>query len=217
MKGLRVGVKTRPAQGANGAVSAAAFKRAPADPSMLKPMEHSQVHTNRAVLPSETMVSLMRYKRWADAELMLAALAMSSFGRVLVGKYVAAIVRHFHTVDCIFRAHLLGVSHGYTSANPPEPATLSELQEHVSATDAWYVAYAQELDARRLTESLDVMFTDGDRQTLTRSDILLHVAQHGAYHRGNLGILLRVAGAGALPDRFTSYLQRAGSTLRAAG
>jgi len=148
---------------------------------------------------------------------MAAALSLPWFGRWLVGRYVAAIVRHFHTVDCIFRAHLLGVPHGYTSANPTQPATLAELQQRVQALDDWYVEYAQNLDAQRLTESLHVTFTDGSRQWLTRSDMLLHVAQHGAYHRGNLGILLRVAGAGALPDRFTSYLRQASSTTAAAG
>lgn len=184
---------------------------------MLKPMEHSHVPDSHTPLPSDTMVSLLRYKRWADAELMAAALSLSWFGRLLVGRYVAAIIRHFHTVDCIFRAHLLGVSHGYTSANPAEPATLAELQQRVRAIDDWYVAYAQDLDGQRLTERLHVTFTDGSQQLLTRSDMLLHVAQHGAYHRGNLGILLRVAGAAALPDRFTSYLRQASSPARSAG
>ncbi|HEX6241230.1 MAG TPA: DinB family protein, partial [Polyangiales bacterium] len=158
-------------------------------------MEHSQFHLSRTALPADAMVSLLRYKRWADTELMASALTLSWFGRMLVGKYVAAIVRHFHTVDCIFRAHLLGESHGYTSSNPAEPTTLAELQERVRTIDDWYVDYAQDLDALRLTEPLNVTFTDGARQTLTRSDMLLHVVQHGAYHRGNIGILLRVVGA----------------------
>jgi uncharacterized damage-inducible protein DinB len=180
-------------------------------------MEQSLVKTNRAALPSDVMIQMMRYKRWADAELMNAAGSISGFGRALVGRYVVAIVRHFHTVDCIFRAHLLGVAHGYTSANPPEPKSLAELHERVAAIDEWYVEYARELDARHLGEALDITFTDGERQILTRSDILLHVAQHGAYHRGNVGILLRVGGAGALPDRFTSYLHQASSKASTAG
>lgn len=184
---------------------------------MMNGMEHAQVQVNRAALTSDTMVSLMRYKQWADEDLMHAAAGLSRFGRALVGKYVVAIVRHFHTVDCIFRAHLLGVDHGFTSANPTEPTTLAELHERVVLVDEWYVEYARALDARRLGETLDITFTDGDRQRLTRSDMLLHVAQHGAYHRGNVGILLRVGGAGALPDRFTSYLRQAASGASVAG
>ena len=50
---------------------------------MLNGMEHSQAHTNRAALCTDTMLSLMRYKRWADTELMSAADALSGFGRFL--------------------------------------------------------------------------------------------------------------------------------------
>ena len=131
-------------------------------------------------MPSETMGSLMRYKQWADAELASAARGLRWLGRVLVGRFVTTIIRHFHTVDCIFRAHLLALPHPFTSANPAEPATLPELEERMRDVDAWYVEYARNLDARDLGEPLTVTFTDGDRQVLTRSDILLHVSHHGA-------------------------------------
>jgi uncharacterized damage-inducible protein DinB len=155
----------------------------------------------------------MRYKRWADAELLTAARGLSLWRRWLAGRFVAAIVRHVHAVDCIFRAHLLGVSHSFTTVNPAQPTELSELEERVRATDDWFVDYARTLDARRTGESLNVTFTDGDRQQLTRAEVLLHISHHGAYHRGNVGILLRIVGAGALPDRFTSYLRSAGSSF----
>jgi uncharacterized damage-inducible protein DinB len=164
---------------------------------MLIGMERAQSLMSRGAEPSDELVSILLYKRWA-------------------GRYVAAIMRHVHTVDCIFRAHLLGTSHTYTSANPEEPRTLGELDQRMAATDDWYVEYARSLDARRLGEALDVTFTDGDRQRLTRWEVLLHVSHHGAYHRGNVGILLRIAGAGALPDRFTSYLRTAGSSVQIA-
>lgn len=86
---------------------------------------------------STMMRSLMRYKRWADADLMQTVLALPPVTGRPEGGYITTIVRHFHTVDCIFRAHLLGIPHGYTSPNPPEPAALSELRECV---DAWFGA-----------------------------------------------------------------------------
>jgi uncharacterized damage-inducible protein DinB len=178
-------------------------------------MEQSQGHPGQRAVPSETVVSLMRYKQWADAELVSAARGLRWLGRVLVGRFVTTIIRHFHTVDSIFRAHLLARPHSFTSANPAEPATLAELEERMRDVDAWYVEYAQDLDERALGEPVNVTFTDGGRQVLTRSDILLHVSQHGAYHRGNVGILLKIGGAGPLPDRFTSYLRLAGPAARA--
>ncbi len=173
---------------------------------MLRNMEHAIPQS--VPLPCDLMLSLMRYKAWADADLMSAVLALPALHEGPEGQYATAIVRHFHTVDCIFRAHLLGIPHEYTSANPAEPATLSQLQPRVGAIDAWYVEYACSIDERDLGEALEVKFTDGQQQVLTRADILLHVSLHGSSHRGNIGLLLRMRGAEPPPDRFTSYLRR---------
>jgi uncharacterized damage-inducible protein DinB len=155
----------------------------------------------------------MLYKRWADAELMNAVLALPILATAPEGRHVTAIIRHFHTVDCIFKAHLLGLPHEYTSANPAEPATLAELQPRVSAVDQWFLEYTRNLDERVSREALHVKFTDGQQQVLTRSDILLHVSQHGTYHRGNVGVLLRQLGATPPPDAITSYLSRTANLI----
>ena len=72
-----------------------------------------------------SMLSLMRYKSWADDDLLKAVSLQPELLGAPEGVYVMAILRHFHTVDSIFRAHLLGVPHPYTSPNPPEPASLA--------------------------------------------------------------------------------------------
>jgi uncharacterized damage-inducible protein DinB len=149
----------------------------------------------------------MRYKGWADAELLNALLNCPEPLSEPEGRLVTAIIRHFHTVDCIFKAHLLGVPHEYTSANPTEPATLSELQQRVSAIDEWYLEYTRSLDQRELGHVLHVKFTDGQQQLLTRSDMLLHVSLHGSYHRGNIGLLMKKCGVEPPQDRFTTYLR----------
>jgi uncharacterized damage-inducible protein DinB len=153
------------------------------------------------------MLSLMRYKRWADADLLKVALALPTSFPAKEAGYVTAIIRHYHTVDCIFRAHLLGIPHDYTSPNPAEPATLAELQQRVSEIDAWYVDYASTLDERSLGEVLNVKFTDGQEQTLTRSDILLHVSTHGAGHRAQVSLFMKLCGVEPPPDRITNYLR----------
>jgi uncharacterized damage-inducible protein DinB len=185
---------------------------------MLSDMEHT---THRpASLPmraartasehtSPLLLSLMRYKLWADVDLIDTVLAHPALDAAPEGPYFAAIIRHYHTVDCIFRAHLLGIPHEYTSANPAEPATLTELKPRLRAIDDWYVEYTRELDERALAQPLSVKFTDGQQQVLTRSDILLHVSLHGAGHRGQVSLLLRKCGAEPPPDRFTNYLRQA--------
>jgi uncharacterized damage-inducible protein DinB len=155
----------------------------------------------------DLMHTLMRYKAWADADLLNALLTLPEPLREPEAGLVTAIIRHFHAVDCIFKAHLLGVPHEYTSANPPEPATLSQLEQRVSAIDEWYLEYTRNLHQRELGLVLHVTFTDGQQQLLSRADILLHVSLHGSYHRGNVGLLMRKCGVETPQDRFTTYLR----------
>jgi uncharacterized damage-inducible protein DinB len=172
-------------------------------------VKHPPAPPTRADGTPNPMLSLMRYKRWADAELMSAVLAHPTLGAAPDAEYVPVIIRHFHTVDCIFKAHLLGLPHAYSSANPAEPAALADLQQQMREVDDWYVEYTLELTEHQLGQALQVKFTDGDQRVLTRSDILLHVSLHGAYHRGNVGVLLQKCGAAPPPDGFASYLSRA--------
>jgi uncharacterized damage-inducible protein DinB len=52
-----------------------------------------------------------------------------------------------------------------------------------------------------------VTFTDGQAQRLTRSDILLHVSQHGTGHRGQVSLFIKLCGIEPPPDRITNYLR----------
>ncbi|MGC4090100.1 MAG: DinB family protein [Polyangiaceae bacterium] len=155
----------------------------------------------------ESLATLMSYKQWADAELLAAIRSIGPLARLLLGGVLLAIVRHIHAVDRVFRAHLLGIPHGLSSPNPSHPASLDALEESVRSTDAWFVAWARELRASEASEMLLITFTDGSRQRLTRLEMGQHVLLHGAFHRGNAGILLRLCRVPALPDRLTSYLR----------
>ena len=59
--------------------------------------------------------------------------------------------------------------------------------------------------------SRQVKFTDGQEQVLTRSDILLYVSLHGAGHRAQVSLFMRMRGLEPPPDRFTNFLRQ--STL----
>jgi uncharacterized damage-inducible protein DinB len=199
-------------------ISAATFKPLSTPERMLSDMEHTTHRpASSPMRPTRTasehtptlLLSLMSYKLWADVDLIHAVQALPVLDTAPEGPYFAAIIRHYHTVDCIFRAHLLGIPHEYTSPNPAEPATLAELQSRVRAIDDWYVEYTRQIDEHALAQPLDVKFTDGQQQVLTRSDILLHVSLHGAGHRAQVGLLLRKCGAEPPPDRFTNYLRQA--------
>lgn len=156
---------------------------------------------------ADMLHTLLRFKAWSDTELLKTLLALPEPMSDPEAGYVVAIIRHYHTVDCIFKAHLLGIPHGFSSPNPPEPSTLTELQTRLREVDDWYLDYTRNLDQRDLGEVLHVKFTDGDQQLLSRSDILTHVALHGAGHRGQVALLLQLKGLRPAPDRFTSFLR----------
>lgn len=100
-----------------------------------------------------------------------------------------AILNHAYTVSRIFQAHILGETHPYRSANP-EPLPFDELAANVRATDRWYVDYARAAKAAELDERVDFRFTSGEPGCMSRGEMVLHVVNHGTYHRGNVGVIL---------------------------
>jgi uncharacterized damage-inducible protein DinB len=77
----------------------------------------------------------------------------------------------------------------------------------VRDVDAWFVDWARGLNAARAAEVVQVTFTDGAQQRLSRLEMGMHVLLHGVFHRGNAGIVLRLCRVAALPDRLTSFLR----------
>lgn len=116
------------------------------------------------------------------------------------------LLHHIYIVDRIFRAHLLGEEHGFSAAKSDLTPRLSELQSKVAETDAWYEDYVSSLPVDRLGETIEFSFTDGDKGTLSREEILLHVITHGSNHRGNVSQILKSISVSPPRDLYTKYL-----------
>jgi uncharacterized damage-inducible protein DinB len=152
---------------------------------------------------------MFRYNAWANAEF-FAKLELLDPGQHGEERHVAIRqLNHCLVVNRIFRAHLTGRSHPYTADNTPETPGLSELSAAVAASDHWYLDYLENVSETDLAESIAFTFTDGDQGCMSRQEILTHAAIHGAYHRGEVGRILRQISA-ALPwDTFAVYLHQA--------
>jgi uncharacterized damage-inducible protein DinB len=137
---------------------------------------------------------LARYKAWANGITFRALMALPE-GEALrprptrFGNMVHTL-NHVHVVDDIFRAHLEGRAHGYTARNTQHTPTLLRLWEDVQAMDRWYVSYADRLSEDALNETVHFEFVGGGHAAMTREEILLHVVNHGTYHRGFVGDML---------------------------
>jgi uncharacterized damage-inducible protein DinB len=152
---------------------------------------------------------MFQYNAWANAEF-FAKLALLDAERHHASRHDAIrLLNHCLVVNRIFIAHLTGTAHGYAASNTPETPTLEALCEAVAATDQWYLDYLPTLSAEALVAPIAFAFTDGDRGCMSRQEMLTHVAIHGAYHRGEVGRILRQISA-ALPwDTFAVYLHQA--------
>jgi len=153
--------------------------------------------------------ALFRYKAWANQELLAALAAFDAARHPVRFQAMLDILGHANVVDRIFRNHLSGtVFETIDSTEPQCPPTLPELRAVVEATDAWYLGFVSDVDAARLRERVPFVFTDGNKGTMTREEMLMHVATHAGYHRGSIGQILEDLGLDSPPDSFTKFLHR---------
>ena len=154
--------------------------------------------------------TLMRYKAWAN-ELVFAAAAqlpqaeLTAPRKIVFGSMLRTL-KHVYAMDEVWRAHLEGRPHGYTTRNPEACPPLTELRDAQEAIDGWFVLYADSLS--REDEIVDFHFIGGGPGAMTRRDILLHVANHGTYHRGNVAAMMYQAGVAPPTTDLPVFLKR---------
>ena len=62
-------------------------------------------------------------------------------------------LNHVYVIDDIFRSHLLGKNHGYTTRNTEEHPSLAELWKAQVEIDRWYVEYNDNASEELLAEN----------------------------------------------------------------
>jgi uncharacterized damage-inducible protein DinB len=159
--------------------------------------------------------SLFGYKAWANAELfaLLAGLPEPH------GDEVHTCIRtlnHIYVVDRLFRARLGGEPSAFEATNTQATPSLRQLREDVESTDAWYQHYVAGVSEAALSTVVDFTFTDGDAGRMSTEEILLHVLTHGAYHRGNVGQVLKSLSVQPPRDLYTKFLHQSEPSRRLA-
>jgi uncharacterized damage-inducible protein DinB len=137
---------------------------------------------------------LTRYAAWANNRI-FDVLAQLPDGEAiksrptLFGNMVHTL-NHAYVADLIWKAHLLGTPHGFTSRNTETTPELGALRENQVTLDNWYINYADKLSSKMHDEIVNFSFVDGGAGVLTRGDILLHVVNHKTFHRGFVADML---------------------------
>jgi len=140
------------------------------------------------MMTQDTVLMLARYSDWADQILFkamgdLPAGAVYKMGATLFGSMVNTL-NHNYQVDLIWRAHLLGEEHGFTSRRDVLYSDFAELVEAQSEVNQWYIDWAGAQDSESLAQRLKFNFVSGTAGEMTRGGMFLHVVNHKTYHRG---------------------------------
>ena len=157
-------------------------------------------------MSNRILKSLFAQKSWANTELFNAVALLGAAEHATPLHTARRTLNHIDVVDLIFRAHVLGEPHGYAATNTEETPEINELQFAVAETDAWFERYVAAINDDALAQPLSFQFTDGDAGHMTREEMLFHVITHGAYHRGNVGQVLKSISVVPPRDLFTKFL-----------
>jgi len=131
---------------------------------------------------------LARYSDWADQVLFKAMAALPEGAvhrpRATLFKSMIGTLNHNYQVDLIWRAHLLGEKHGFSTRRDLLHPDFDALMKAQSAINRWYIDWAEGQSAESLDERLGFSFVSGKAAQMTRGGMFLHIVNHKTYHRG---------------------------------
>ena len=137
---------------------------------------------------------LTRYKAWANARAFNTVLQLPLDEllkeRQTHFKTILHTLNHVYVIDDIFKAHLTGQNHSYSGRNTKEALPVDKLWQATNQMDIWYIELSDKLSADELGETIEFEFVDGGKGAMTREQILLHIVNHGTYHRGFVSDML---------------------------
>ena len=151
--------------------------------------------------------TLIQQKRWATNG--LNTVLAENFDRLSMDEKVIVrrLLDHVQVVDEIFRHNLEARPHGYRAPRSAELPSFDVLAHQARATADWYADYADALLPEMVDEAIAFSFSNGESASMTRGEMLLHVATHAAGHRGQVALLLQKNGIQPYPDRITDFLR----------
>jgi uncharacterized damage-inducible protein DinB len=131
---------------------------------------------------------LSRYKSWADTVLFDATGALPPDEvvktRQTLFKTMIGTLNHNYVVDLIWKAHLERKEHGFTTRNVVVHADLDDLRRAQQDVNAWFERWADAQSDASLAEELSFAFISGERSTMSRGAMFMHLVNHASYHRG---------------------------------
>jgi uncharacterized damage-inducible protein DinB len=147
----------------------------------------------------ERTAMLTRYSAWANA-LLYASLAREPEATLSLDRNarpggILGVLGHIYAIGLIWKAHLTGREHGFTTRRLAGPMPLNELQRLQADLDRWYVEFAETQSAESLAKDVSFVFVGGGDGVMQVDEMLLHVVNHSTYHRGYVADMLYESGS----------------------
>ena len=140
---------------------------------------------------------LFDYADWASERMFtaIAGLSDEQQNRNIVSSFssIRATLAHIVGAEWLWLQRWNGISPGA----PPEwaaTATVAELAQQMRKVSSERRAFLSALDERKLDEEFAYKNLKGDAFKSRLRDVLLHIANHASYHRGQLTTMMRQAG-----------------------
>jgi uncharacterized damage-inducible protein DinB len=156
-----------------------------------------------------TLRNFFAFARWANKTTLesVAPLSAEEYARPIGGSFgsVQGTLAHLYGADWVWLERFHGRS---PRAMPQEHdvTTLERLRPRWREIEAGQDAYIAGLTQERMTEPLSYVSFAGDSFTRQLGDALLHLANHGTYHRGQVATLLRQLGHKAISTDFLRFV-----------
>ncbi|HEU4748986.1 MAG TPA: DinB family protein [Gemmatimonadaceae bacterium] len=119
-------------------------------------------------------------------------------------------------------AHVLGAEHVWLTRIHSKPAavavwpslTIDECEELANANCEAFGSLVKTLTPASLAKQIAYTNTAGASFISTLEDILVHVALHGSYHRGQIAISLRESGEVPAPTDYIAFARGSSAAIR---
>ncbi|HKA37481.1 MAG TPA: DinB family protein [Thermoanaerobaculia bacterium] len=160
---------------------------------------------------AEDFSKLFAYNRWANARTLdpVSKLTEEEFTRTLGGSFpsVRETLAHIYAAEWIWLERWLGRSPRSLPTSQEVP-TFETLKEKWGAVESGCREFVEGPAGGRLHEVIRYVNTKGETWEYPLSELLVHVANHSTYHRGQVATMLRQLGKTPLSTDYLVFLDK---------
>ena len=152
------------------------------------------------------LLDTFNYKIWADERTLKAVEKVDSVSANDSYAFMLQQINHMVIVEDLFKSRLLNLIAPHQSTNTKVIPEFEELEERLLISGRWYREYVANLEKTAYETTINFIFGDGKRGSMTIKEIFFHIINHGSYHRGSIAHALDLAGVAHPPDGYGIYV-----------